>query len=861
MSYATIQVDDEQVGQAIHLLASRFGKLHMVDRSRDGAEERERVKQWKLKASELAAAERKLDYYEDMMRRFDVDAPEDCAPAGFEPIGTRPGTNRNLVEEMKQFFRGKGGLDERDLASHANVLSTLERDLNRINEKIEVLQFALEFPSLYMGETGGAGYQNGEIETKKPLMADVESGGSAPRGVREGYKVIWGTIPTYMKNTFRRTLARVSRFNAVTYFDAEEVKLLSKDSDELVSKVSFYVVTIGKYISTTFTERLAQYMQVTVVDVPESKAKIEAELEDLEKELLDRKTVLLRTKRALRRTLRKFASMKIGGVGVFSPVATWRLAIRQERAIYEAKQLCRFGVSFVEIAGWVPRADVGKLVALVDSELGARANVTIWDKDPNNKMKQPPTYFPGNAFTEQFQSIVDTYGIAGYKEVNPGLFTIVTFPFLFGVMYGDIGHGFIMTLFGMWLVINGDRHDALAKKNKLPELIGMVHGGRYVLFLMGMFAFYCGTIYNDMFSVPLVLFETHWDEKGYYIGKTGAPYPYGVDPSWYGTKNQLQFFNSLKMKASVILGVTQMTFGISLGALNFLYNKDYIGLIFEWIPRMLFMCCTFGYMIIIIIYKWTVDWEATDRAPPNLIQTMIKMFLSPGHVDPSMELYPHQATVQLYLISIALLSVPVMLLAKPLIMEYCMPHHKTTETASHSDAENGHEMSNIVTETSSLTKNVGSGGYGSIDNKEESQYIPDDDDDDHTHEGGKHSFSETMIHQGIHTIEFVLGCVSNTASYLRLWALSLAHAELAEVFWSKLIVGLGLEGGFGPVGMVIGFASWFMATFAVLLCMDTMECVLHALRLHWVEFQNKFYHADGYKFKAVDFNDPEFFST
>jgi V-type H+-transporting ATPase subunit a len=132
--------------------------------------------------------------------------------------------------------------------------------------------------------------------------------------------------------------------------------------------------------------------------------------------------------------------------------------------------------------------------------------------------------------------VVDTYGVPSYKEVNPAYFTAVTFPFFFGVMFGDIMHGTLLFLFGIYLCF------AKQKPGSLAETLSIM---RYFFLLMGFFALFCGFVYNDLSSMPTQIFgegcyrDKNVVKNGTVVAVEGevidkeCVYPFGMDPVWF----------------------------------------------------------------------------------------------------------------------------------------------------------------------------------------------------------------------------------------------------------------------------------------------------------------------------------------
>ncbi|XLR23985.1 hypothetical protein S83_051885, partial [Arachis hypogaea] len=92
--------------------------------------------------------------------------------------------------------------------------------------------------------------------------------------------------------------------------------------------------------------------------------------------------------------------------------------------------------------------------------------------------------------------------VAKCQEANPGVYTIITFPFLFAIMFGDWGHGICILLASLYFIIREKKYSS----QKLGDIMQMAFGERYIIVMMAIFSIYTGFIYNEFFSIPFAIF-------------------------------------------------------------------------------------------------------------------------------------------------------------------------------------------------------------------------------------------------------------------------------------------------------------------------------------------------------------------
>ncbi|KAF2322847.1 hypothetical protein GH714_031347 [Hevea brasiliensis] len=714
--------------------------------------------------------------------------------AGVSP-SSKPVTRTDI--DMDGLDLKLGELEAELVEMNANN-DKLQRTYNELIEYKLVLLKAGEF---FSSALSSATAQQREMESRQVGISTDSS-----KQVKLGF--LTGLVPKEKSLAFERIIFRATRGNVFIRQAAIEEPVIDPVSGEKIEKNVFVVFYSGERAKTKIL-KICEAFGANRYPFTEDLGKQKRMIDEVSGRVSELKTTL--DSGILHR------SNLLQTIG--DQFVQWNSMVRKEKSIYHTLNMLSLDVTkkCLVAEGWSPvfaskqiQEALQRAAFDSNSQVGAIFQVL-------HTKESPPTYFRTNKFTTAFQEIVDAYGVAKYQEANPGVYTIVTFPFLFAVMFGDWGHGICLLLATLIYII---REKKLSGQ-KLGDITEMTFGGRYVILLMALFSIYTGLIYNEFFSVPFELFGSSAyacrdlscrDATTEGLIKVGSTYPFGVDPVWHGTRSELPFLNSLKMKMSILLGVAQMNLGIILSYFNAVYFRNGLNIWFQFIPQMIFLNSLFGYLSLLIIVKWCTGSQA------DLYHVMIYMFLSPTDELGENQLFAGQKIAQQVLLLLALVSVPWMLLPKPLLLK-----------KQHQDRHQGQSYTPLQITEESLQVEVNH--------------------DSHGHE--EFEFSEVFVHQLIHTIEFVLGAVSNTASYLRLWALSLAHSELSSVFYEKVLL---LAWGFNNVIiLIVGIIIFIFATIGVLLVMETLSAFLHALRLHWVEFQNKFYEGDGYKFYPFSF--------
>jgi len=715
----------------------------------------------------------------------------------------------------------------REMIDLEATFEKLEHELREVNQNAEALKRNfLELTELkhilrktqqFFDEQEGL--EQGQVGQHQQLIQDE---GGAGGGLQLGF--VAGVILRERLPAFEKMLWRACRGNVFLRVAEIEDPLEDPQAGDQVFKSVFVIFFQGEQLKSR-VKKICEGFRATLYPCPDQASDRREMAVGVMQRLEDLNTVLGQTNDHRHRVL----------VAAAKNIKVWFVKVRKIKAIYHTLNYFNLDTSQKCLIAecWIPRLDMEAIQLALRRGTEKSGSTIAPILNEMATTEAPPTFFRTNKFTSAFQALINAYGVATYREANPAVYTIITFPFLFAIMFGDAGHGVIMFGFAFWCILK--EKQLMARKSD-NEIWNYFFSGRYLIALMGIFSIYTGLIYNDVFSKSMNLFGSAWqvteqehtilDHKTLMLqpaqnklntsGESdfmGSPYPFGLDPVWQISTNKIVFLNSFKMKVSIIIGVIHMMFGVILSLWNNKYFAKTVNITCEFLPQIIFLSCMFGYMALLMFHKWTayvaggfgnyltdegLDLQS-ERCAPSILITFINMVLFKANEPDSPEcdsyMYAGQQGIQKFFVIIAVICIPWMLLAKPLI-----------------------------------TKNR--------------PKAP----------GEETDFTEIMILQGIHTIEYVLGTVSHTASYLRLWALSLAHAQLSEVLWGMIMrIGLSSEHWSGGIILWAIFAIWAVLTVGILCLMEGLSAFLHTLRLHWVEFQSKFYSGNGYLFIPFSF--------
>ena len=144
---------------------------------------------------------------------------------------------------------------------------------------------------------------------------------------------------------------------------------------------------------------------------------------------------------------------------------------------------CRLTEKTCVFVGWAPETETQRLTSAVTEKTGGSAIIEVTAPESIEKVQrgdlEVPVLFHRPAFLRPFAMIVEGFGVPSYAMIDPTIFVAATFLFMFGMMFGDVGHGLILFCLGLFAVLKAPGFRDIGKLALYCGVASMLFGFLY----------------------------------------------------------------------------------------------------------------------------------------------------------------------------------------------------------------------------------------------------------------------------------------------------------------------------------------------------------------------------------------------
>lgn len=433
-------------------------------------------------------------------------------------------------------------------------------------------------------------------------------------------------------------------------------------------------------------------------------------------------------------------------------LAAWE-TLDIERKRIDIKSYIVYTDQAIKMWGWIPEGKEEELESILRENVGPALEVTF-DK-PDFAEVEGPTYITNPAAFKPTEDVVKAFGVPSRHDLDPTKIMAISFPLIFGLVFADVGQGFLIFLIG-YAALRANK-----KGQDWGQILGYVQNGAQGLMLMGIFAMIGGFLFGSFFGAETV-----------------------IEPLWPIFAHTDPFRATHMLKLSIEVGAIHICLGIILNLYNELKYKHRMKALVA--ASYLWMYIGFIILIFGVSYNSVGEWFAASGTV-SLWLPIIGIGYGTAGNNP---LYPVLPIAPL-IFTLAMLIVPLVIML-----------------------------------------------LGSV-------------------KGGMDGI--------VHLLESVIGMISHTVSYARIFALNTVHIILSSVFITMLppLVNIYFPEfslfGVEIIPQVVHTTHYtgppvmpILGAFIGTLIVGVLEGLLgfmHTLRLHFVEWFSKFYHAGGVAFQ------------